>query len=154
MQKLPKKILPQIPPNQNTALPLPQLPIGLSLSLRMQSSLITTTPLRKVTEYVVSTLLILRKSQTKNIALTIAQPQALNTRSLNQTTTTQTTNQNSTRGIKIQMYISLPLHLLKIYGQGHERARHLELHSHRLYGEKTRSLESRIARKCKKNQHL
>ena len=31
---------------------------------------------------------------------------------------------------------------------------HLELHSHRLYGEKTRSLESRLARKRKKNQHL
>ena len=28
----------------------------------------------------------------------------------------------------------------------------IELHSHRLYGEKTRSLESQIARKCKKNQ--
>ena len=39
---------------------------------------------------------------------------------------------------------------------GHERGRtnHLELHSHRLYGEKTRSLECRIARKCKKNQCL
>ena len=40
------------------------------------------------------------------------------------------------------------------YGQGCGRARHLELHGHRLYGEKTRSLESRIARKHKKNQHL
>ena len=29
----------------------------------------------------------------------------------------------------------------------------VELHSHRLYGEKTRSLESRIVQKCKKNQH-
>ena len=38
------------------------------------------------------------------------------------------------------------------YGCGHGRAKHLELHSHRLYGEKTRSLESRIARKRKKNQ--
>ena len=35
-------------------------------------------------------------------------------------------------------------------GQG--RARQLELHSHRLDGEKTRSLESQIAHKCKKNQ--
>ena len=37
---------------------------------------------------------------------------------------------------------------------GHEcrRAKHLELHSHRLYGEKSRLLERRIARKCKKNQ--
>ena len=39
------------------------------------------------------------------------------------------------------------------YGHGHGRAKCLELHSHRLYGEKTRSLESRIARKHKKNQH-
>ena len=38
------------------------------------------------------------------------------------------------------------------YGCGCGRAKCLELHSHRLYGEKTRSLESRIARKCKKNQ--
>ena len=38
------------------------------------------------------------------------------------------------------------------YGCGHGRAKHLKLHSHRLYGEKTRSLESRIARKYKKNQ--
>ena len=38
------------------------------------------------------------------------------------------------------------------YGHGCGRAKCLELHSHRLYGEKTRSLESRIARKCKKNQ--
>ena len=39
------------------------------------------------------------------------------------------------------------------YGRGHGRAKCLELHSHRLYGEITRSLESRIARKHKKNQH-
>ena len=38
------------------------------------------------------------------------------------------------------------------YGHGRGRAKHLELHSHMFYGEKTRSLESRIARKCKKNQ--
>ena len=40
------------------------------------------------------------------------------------------------------------------YGTGRGRARCLELHGHRLYGEKTRSLESRLERKCKKNQHL
>ena len=40
------------------------------------------------------------------------------------------------------------------YGHGCGRAKHLELHSHRLHGEKTRSLESRIARQCKKNQCL
>ena len=40
------------------------------------------------------------------------------------------------------------------YGRGRRRAKCLGLHSHRLYGEKTRSLESRIARNCKKNQCL
>ena len=39
------------------------------------------------------------------------------------------------------------------YGRG-RRARHLELHGHSLYGEKTRSLESQLERKHKKNQHL
>ena len=38
------------------------------------------------------------------------------------------------------------------HGRGCGRAKRLELHSHRLYGEKTRSLESRIAHKHKKNQ--
>ena len=40
------------------------------------------------------------------------------------------------------------------YGRGRRRARCLELHGHRLYGEKARSLESRLERKHKKNQHL
>ena len=40
------------------------------------------------------------------------------------------------------------------YGHGQGRAKCLDLHSHRLYREKTRSLESRIARECKKNQCL
>ena len=40
------------------------------------------------------------------------------------------------------------------YGRGRGRARPLELHGHRLYGEKTRSLESQLDRKHKKNQHL
>ena len=40
------------------------------------------------------------------------------------------------------------------YGRGRGRARHLELHGHGLYGEKTRSLESQLERKCKKNQCL
>ena len=38
------------------------------------------------------------------------------------------------------------------YSRGRGRARRLELHSHGLFGEKTRSLESQIAHKCKKNQ--
>ena len=38
--------------------------------------------------------------------------------------------------------------LCRWHGHSHGRAKRLELHSHRLYGEKTRSLESRIAQKC------
>ena len=40
------------------------------------------------------------------------------------------------------------------YGRGRGRARCLELHGHRLYGEKMGSLESQLERKHKKNQHL
>ena len=40
------------------------------------------------------------------------------------------------------------------YGRGRGRARCLELHGHRLYGEKIRSLESQLERKHKKTQHL
>ena len=40
------------------------------------------------------------------------------------------------------------------YSRGRGRARCLELHGHRQYGEKTRSLESQLERKHKKNQHL
>ena len=40
------------------------------------------------------------------------------------------------------------------YGRERGRARRLELHGHRLYGEKTRSLESLLERKPKKNQCL
>ena len=50
--------------------------IGKKANLQMLISLITITPLRKVTEYVVSTLHILRKLQTKHTVLTIAQPMA------------------------------------------------------------------------------
>ena len=42
--------------------------------------------------------------------------------------------------------------LRRWHSRGQGRAKQLELHSHRLYGEKTRSLESRIANKQKKNQ--
>ena len=59
----------------------------------------------------------------------------------------------NTRGIKIPPPPSIE-DLRTWYGCSHGRAKCLELHSHRLYGEKTRSLESRIARKHKKNQHL
>ena len=40
------------------------------------------------------------------------------------------------------------------YSRGRGRARHLEFHGHRLYGEKMRSLESQLERKHKKNQCL
>ena len=40
------------------------------------------------------------------------------------------------------------------HARGRGRAKCLELHGHRLCGEKMRSLESRLERKCKKNQHL
>ena len=60
----------------------------------------------------------MKKSKTKNIALTIVQPQVLNTRSLNWTTITLIHDQNSTRDIKTKMSIYLPLPPLKIYAHG------------------------------------
>ena len=56
-----------------------------------------------------------------------------------------------------QVYLPPPPSIEDIhtwYSRGRGRARHLELHSHRLYGEMTRSLASRLARKHKKNQRL
>ena len=70
-------------------------------------------------------------------------------------------NNSDTRPKHYQRYQNPNVHLPPLpstedlctwYGCGCGGAKHLELHSHRLYGEKTRSLESRIARKCKKNQ--
>ena len=55
------------------------------------------------------------------------------------------------------VYLPPPLSIEDIctwYGRGRGRARCLELHGHRLYGEKTRSLESQLERKHKRNQHL
>ena len=49
--------------------------IGKKANLQMLISLIITTPLRKVTEYIVSTLHILRKLQNRDTVLTIAQHQ-------------------------------------------------------------------------------
>ena len=101
-------------PNWKTSQNLRQMKkTGMKASLMMQSSLITITPLRKVIEYIVSTLLTLKKLKTKNTALTIPH-KALNTRSLNWTTTTLIHNQNSTRDIKTKMSIYLPLPPLKI----------------------------------------
>ena len=55
------------------------------------------------------------------------------------------------------VYLPLPPSIEDIhtwYSRGRGRARCFELHGHRLYGEKTRSLESRLERKHKKNQCL
>ena len=77
------------------------------------TSLITTTPLRKVTEYIMSTLHILRKLQNRTTVPTMRQHQGSNIIFLNQNSTTLTPNQNNTRVIKIPMYITL----LPIYGR-------------------------------------
>ena len=122
----------------------------------MQSFSIITILLRKVTEYIVSTLLTLKKSKINNTALTIL-CKVLNIIFLSQIIITTTHNQNSTRNSKIKMYTypHPPLSRTYIHGMVEaEEARRLELHGHRLYGEKTRSLERQLERKCKKNQHL
>ena len=61
---------------------------------------------------------ILRKSQNRNTVPITAQHQGSNIRFLNQNITTLTHDQNNTRGIKFQTYISLSCHLLKIYIHG------------------------------------
>ena len=122
----------------------------------MQSFSIITILLRKVTEYIVSTLLTLKKSKINNTALTIPH-KVLNIISLSQIIITTTHNQNSARNSKIKCILTPTPFIEDIhtwYGRGRGRARCLELHGHRLYGEKTRSLESQLERKHKKNQHL
>ena len=117
---------------------------GMMVSLMIQSFFTIITLLRKVTEYIVSTLLTLKKSKINNTALTIL-GKVLNIIFLSQITTTTTHNQNSTRNSKIKTYTYPHPSIEDIhtwYGRCRGRARHLELHSHRLYGEKTRSLES------------
>ena len=127
------------------------------VSLMMQSFFTIITLLRKVTEYIVSTLLTLKKSKINNTALTIPH-KALNVKFLSQITTATTHNQNSTRNSKTKMYTyPYPPSIEDIctwYSRGRGRARFLELQGHRLYGEKTRSLESQLERKRKKNQCL
>ena len=44
--------------------------------------------------------------------------------------------------------------LKRIFGRGRGQARQEELHGHRPFGPRTRSLQSRIQHKIKKNQHL
>ena len=105
------------------------------VSLMMQSLFTIITLLRKAPEYIMSTLLTLKKSKINNTALTIP-CKVLNILFLSQITTTATHNQNSTKNSKTIKDIHT------LYGRGRGRARHLELHGHRLYGEKMRSLES------------
>ena len=44
--------------------------------------------------------------------------------------------------------------LKRIFGKGRGQARREELHGHRPFGPRTRSLQSRIQQKIKKNQRL
>ena len=44
--------------------------------------------------------------------------------------------------------------LKRIFGRGRGQARQEELHVHRPFGPRTRSLQSHIQHKIKKNQHL
>ena len=76
---------------------------GMKVSLMMESFSIIITPLRKVTEYIVSTLLTLKKSKIKNTALTILHKE-LNTTSLNWIIITPIHNENSTKDSKTKMY--------------------------------------------------
>ena len=76
---------------------------GMMVSLMMQSFSIITILLRKVTEYVMSTLLTLKKSKTNNTALTILQKES-NTTFLNWIIITPIHNQNSTRDSKTKTY--------------------------------------------------
>ena len=91
--------------------------IGVKVSLMMQSFSIIITPLRKVTEYVMSTLLTLKKQKTKNTALTILHRE-LNTTSLNWIIITPINNQNSIRNSKTKMYTYPHPPLLKTYVHG------------------------------------
>ena len=63
--------------------------------------LITTIPQRKVIEYIVSTLHILQRLQTRDTALRIIEHQDLNTISPNQNIIIQTPDQNNIKGTKI-----------------------------------------------------
>ena len=73
------------------------------VSLMMQSSFTIITLLRKVTEYVMSTLLILKKLKINNTALIIPR-KVLNILFLSQITTTTTHNQSSIRNSKTKTY--------------------------------------------------
>ena len=87
------------------------------VSLMTQSFLTIITLLRKVTEYVMSTLLTLKKLKINNTALIIL-CKVLNISFLSQITTTATHKQNSTRNSKTKMYIYLHPPLLRTYAHG------------------------------------
>ena len=99
-----------------------------------------------MTEYVMSTLLTLKG--VKGVKYIIPEPDYYHT-NMEPKQYQKQQNQN--------IYLPPPPSIEDIrtwYGRGRGRARCLELHGHRLYGEKMRSLESRLERKCKKNHHL
>ena len=89
----------------------------MTVSLMMQSFSIITILLRKATEYVVSTLLTLKKSKINNTALTIP-CKALNIIFLSQIIITKIHNQNSTRNSKIKMYTYPHCPLSRTYVHG------------------------------------
>ena len=126
-------------------------------SLMMQSSSTIITPLRKVTEYIVSTLPISKKVEEQQYSLyhtaqgvkcMIPEPDYYHS------------NKQPKQNQKQQdqnVYLPPPSSIKDIctwYSRGRGKARCLELHGHRLYGEKMRSLESQLERKHKKNQCL
>ena len=119
----------------------------------MQSFSIITILLRKATEYIASTLLTLKKSKTKNTALTILHKES-NAIFLNQIIITPIHNQNSTRDSKTKMYTYPHLPLSKTYVHGMVEAEEepsvLNCMATDCMVKKPRSLESRLAQKCKK----
>ena len=116
----------------------------MTVSLMMQSFSTIITLLRKVTEYVMSTLLTLQKSKSNNIALTIPR-RVLNIIFLSQITITTTYNQNSTRDSKTKMY-TYPHHpLLRTYIHGKVEAEEQLGMVTDCMVKKTRSLESQLA---------
>ena len=95
---------------------------GKKANLQMGILLITIIPQRKVIEYIMSTLHISRRLQTRDTALRIIECQDLNTISLNWNIIIQTPDQNNIKDTKIQTCTSLPHHPQKIYGNGMEEA--------------------------------
>ena len=87
------------------------------VSLAMQSFSIITTLLRKVTEYVMSTLLTLKKLKIKNTVLTILHKES-NTTFWNLIIITPIHNQNSTRDSKTKTYTYPHPPLSKTYIHG------------------------------------